>query len=252
VRLVRFAVALSITLAAVGSIGCGSSDPGELRVSAAASLRSAFDRYAAGEFPDDQINQSFAGSDQLAAQIEQGARPDVFASANMQYPQELFDKGLLERPIVFARNRLVLAVPAGSRIRSLEDVGRPGVSVAVGSPSVPVGSYTRQVLARLPRPEGSSILGNVRSEEPDVSSIVGKLTEGAADAGFIYITDVRAAESSVRAIALPDSLEPQVAYGIGVLSDPADPKLARRFVQGLEPGGRGARYLRQAGFLPPG
>jgi molybdate transport system substrate-binding protein len=252
VRLLRLAAALSIALVAAGATGCGGSDPGELRVSAAASLRSAFDRYAAGAFPGDPIHQSFAGSDQLAAQIEQGARPDVFASANTQYPQELFDRGLLERPIVFARNRLVLAVPAGSRIRSLEDVARPGVSVAIGSPSVPIGSYTRQVLARLPGPEGSAILGNVRSEEPDVSSIVGKLTEGAADAGFVYVTDVRAAGSSVRAIALPDSLQPEVAYGIGVLSDAPDPELARRFVRGLEPGGGGAKYLRQAGFLPPG
>jgi molybdate transport system substrate-binding protein len=252
VRLVRLAAALSIALAAVRATSCGGSDPGELRVSAAASLRSAFDRYAAGDFPEDQIHQSFAGSDQLAAQIEQGARPDVFASANTQYPQDLFEKGLLRRPIVFARNRLVLAVPAGSRIRSLEDVARPGVSVAIGSPSVPIGSYTRQVLARLPGPEGTAILSNVRSEEPDVSSIVGKLTEGAADAGFVYVTDVRAAGRSVRAIALPDSLEPEVAYGIGVVSHAPDPELARRFVQGLEPGGGGARYLRQAGFLPPG
>jgi molybdate transport system substrate-binding protein len=134
----------------------------------------------------------------------------------------------------------------------LEGAARPGVSVVIGSPSVPIGSYTRQVLARLPGSERSAILGNVRSQEPDVSSIVGKLTEGAADAGFVYVTDVRAAGSSVRAIALPGSLEPEVAYGIGVLSDAPDPELARRFVQGLEPGGAGAGYLRRAGFLPPG
>jgi molybdate transport system substrate-binding protein len=248
----RLAAATSLALFVVGAIGCGGSDQGQLRVSAAASLRSAFDHYASAAFPDDEIHQSFAGSDQLAAQIEQGARPDVFASANPQYPQELFRKGLLERPVVFARNRLVLAVPAGSQIHSLGDVATPGVSVVIGDSSVPIGSYTREVLGRLPRAESSAILGNVRSREPDVSSIVGKLTQGAADAAFVYVTDVGAAGDAVRSIPLPDTLQPEVAYGIGVVMDAPDADLARRFVQGVEPGGPGVPYLREAGFLPPG
>ena len=246
------AAAVSIALIAFGAGGCGSSDRAQLRVSAAASLQSAFEDYAAGAFPDDDINQSFAGSDQLAAQIEQGARPDVFASANTQYPQELYAKGLLDKPVVFARNRLVLAVPADGDLHSLAAVAHPGVSLVIGDPSVPVGAYTRQVLSRLPAPERAAILGNVRSQEPDVSSIVGKLAQGAANAGFVYATDVRAAGGSVRAIGLPDSLQPEVAYGIGVVAGASDPDLAQRFVQGLEPGGAGTRYLQQAGFLPPG
>jgi molybdate transport system substrate-binding protein len=248
----RFAAAASIVLIAAAMAGCGGSDPGQLRVSAAASLKSAFENYAGSAFPDDEIQQSFAGSDQLAAQIEQGARPDVFASANTQYPQELYSKGLLERPVVFASNRLVLAVPANSDIRSLADVAQSGVSVVIGDPHVPIGSYTREVLSRLPASESSAILSNVRSQEPDVSSIVGKLTQGAGDAGFVYITDVQAAGSSVRAIRLPQSLQPEVAYGIGVVKDTSNPDLARQFVEGLEPGGDGVQYLRQAGFLPPG
>jgi molybdate transport system substrate-binding protein len=246
------AAALSIALVAAVASGCGGSDQGQLRVSAAASLRSAFGNYASAAFPSDEIHQSFAGSDQLAAQIEQGARPDVFASANTQYPEDLYRQGLLEKPVVFARNRLVLAVPADGEIHSLEDVARPGVSVVIGDPNVPIGSYTREVLGRLPRTESSAILGNVRSQEPDVSSIVGKLTQGAADAGFVYVTDVRAAGEAVRAIRLPDSLQPEVAYGIGVVKDAPDPELALRFIHGIEPGGPGVRYIRQAGFLPPG
>jgi molybdate transport system substrate-binding protein len=247
----RLAVALSIAIAA-GGAGCGNSDRQELRVSAAASLKSAFEGYAAAAFPGASINQSFAGSDQLAAQIEQGARPDVFASANTRYPQELYEKGLLEKPVVFARNRLVLAVPANSDIESVADAGRAGISVVIGDASVPIGSYTREVLGRLPGSESSAILANVRSEEPDVSSIVGKLTQGAADAGFVYITDVRAAGGQIRAIRLPESLQPEVAYAIGVVKQAPDPELARRFVDGVEPGGPGAEDLRQAGFLPPG
>jgi molybdate transport system substrate-binding protein len=248
----RIAAALSIALVAAGAMGCSEGDGDQLRVSAAASLRSAFEAYADAGFPSDQIRQSFAGSDQLAAQIEQGARPDVFASANTEYPEELYEQGLLDRPVVFARNRLVIAVPADSEIHSLGDVGRPGVTLVVGDPKVPIGAYTRQVLARLPRSEREAILGNVRSQEPDVTSIVGKLIQGAADAGFVYITDVRAAGSGVTPITLPGSLQPEVAYGIGVLSDAPDRELAQRFVRGLEPGGAGVRFLRQAGFLPPG
>ena len=251
-RPTRAAATVAVVLSATCAGGCSGSDQGQLRVSAAASLRPAFDDYAANAFPDDQIQQSFAGSDQLAAQIEQGARPDVFASANTQYPEELYARGLLEKPVVFARNRLVLAVPADSGMRSVADVAEPGVSVVIGNPSVPIGAYTHKILARLPASEGSAILANVRSQEPDVSSIVGKLTQGAADAAFVYVTDVRATAGSVRAIPLPDSLQPEVAYGIGVLSHAPDPELARRYVQGLEPGGSGVRYLRQAGFLPPG
>jgi len=249
VRRVPAAIVLGLLLAV--AIGCGGSDTNQLKVSAAASLRPAFEDYAAARFPDDDVRQSFAGSDQLAAQIEQGARPDVFASANTRYPDELHAKGLLERPVVFARNRLVLAVPADSEVRSLEDIARPGVSVVIGDPSVPIGSYTREVLGRLPKAESSAILDNVKSQEPDVSSIVGKLTQGAAGAGFVYVTDVRAAGDDVRGIQLPGSLQPEVAYGISVVKDAPNPDLAREFVDGVEPGGSGVSYLRQAGFLPP-
>lgn len=249
-RLVAAAAAAGLLLVSVAGCG-GSSDP-QLRVSAAASLQSAFPKYADNVFPDDDIRQSFAGSDQLAAQIEQGARPDVFASANTTYPDTLYAKGLVEKPVVFARNRLVLAVPSGSEIKSLVQAARPGVSVVIGDPAVPIGSYTREVLGRLPADERNGILDNVRSQEPDVSSIVGKLTEGAADAGFVYVTDVRASDNALTAIRLPASLQPEVAYGIAVVKDAPDPDLANRFVQGLEGNGPGVSFLREAGFLPPG
>ncbi|MGA8217136.1 MAG: molybdate ABC transporter substrate-binding protein [Solirubrobacterales bacterium] len=248
-RVWAVAAVLATMAVLVAAARGGSSDP-QLRVSAAASLHSAFTKYAAAAFPDEQVHQSFAGSDQLAAQIEQGARPDVFASANTRYPAKLYAKGLVEKPVLFARNRLVLATPAGSSIHSLTDAARPGASIVLGDPDVPVGSYTRRVLGRLPAAERTSILDNVRSQEPDVSSIAGKLTEGAADAGFVYITDVRASGGAIRAIPLPASLQPDVAYGIAVVSGTPDRDLATRFVHGLIANGSGARALRAAGFLP--
>jgi molybdate transport system substrate-binding protein len=246
------AALLAVALLAAGVGSCGGSDPTALRVSAAASLKAAFTSYAANAFPDERIDQSFAGSDLLAAQIEHGARPDVFASANTVYPDRLHREGLVGQPTVFARNRLVLAVPANSAIDSLAAVARPGNAVVVGDPEVPVGGYTREVLGRLPAEERAAILGNVRSEEPDTSSVTGKLAEGAADAGFVYVTDVKAAGTALRAILLPRSLQPDVSYGIAVVSGAPHPALARRFVLSLARGGPGFASLRRAGFLPPG
>jgi molybdate transport system substrate-binding protein len=221
-----------------------------LIVSAAASLQKAFDTYG-GQFAAASVRFSFAGSDTLAAQIEQGVRPDVFASANTKLPRLLYAKRLVERPVVFAANTLVLAVPAGAaKVRSLADVERPGVKLVLGTATVPVGGYTDTLLGRLPPAARSAILANVRDRESDVTGIVGKLTEGAADAGFLYITDVNAAGGKLRAIALPPSLRPQVAYGIAVVEGAAHPVQARQFVAGLL-SGIGRADLSTNGFLPP-
>src|SRR4051812_39814814 len=152
--------------------GCGGDDP-HLTVSAASSLKQAFTAYRPAE------RYSFAGSDQLAAQIRAGARPDVFAAANTKLPNDLYAAGLVEKPKVFATNRLVMAVPPGSKIDALADLARPGVKIATGSPDVPVGAYTRQVLGRLDPKLGDAILKNVRSNEPDVAGVVGKVSQGA-------------------------------------------------------------------------
>ena len=245
----RAAVACLLAIAAFAVVACGDDDQQELVVSAASSLQDAFTEYAQS-YPDVEIRQSFAGSDQLAAQIRQGARPDVYASASTDYPDQLYEEGLVEKPRVFAANRLVVAVPKDSDVRSLSDLAEPGVTVVIGDPSVPVGSYTREVLDRLPPAEREAILANVRSEEPEVAGIVAKLTAGAADAGFAYITDVKAAGAELRAIRLPGRLQPDVAYGVAIIKDAPHPALAAQFVDGLF-GGAGERALHQAGFLPP-
>ena len=69
---------------------------------------------------------SFAGSDELAAQIRSGAPVDVFASANTSLPDELYADDLVDEPVEFARNELVLAVPAGSDIDALGDLAAAG------------------------------------------------------------------------------------------------------------------------------
>ena len=174
--------------------GCGDADErreastgGELVVSAASSLEPAFTDYVAADGIDAKM--SFAGSDDLAAQIRQGVTPDVYAAANTSLPDELYDEGLVDEPVVFATNTLVLAVPGGLGDRlARRPRPRADVTIAIGDEGVPVGDYTREVLGGLPADQEQAILANVGSHEPDVAGIVGKLTQGAVDAGFVYVT----------------------------------------------------------------
>ena len=253
---------LSVLLACVAvAAGCGddddssgggsSEDPTRLVVSAASSLTEALEQCAPqfGDAENADVKLSFAGSDELAAQIRQGAPVDVYAAANTKLPDELNADGLLDTPVEFAANEFVLAVPRDSGISSVEDVAKEGTTVVVGSESVPVGAYTRETLAKLPPDQEKAILANVRSNEPDVKGIVGKLTQGAADAGFVYVTDVNATNGELKAIELPAELEPQVTYGAGVVTKANQPDLARRFVDGLTDGDC-ADALKAEGFGP--
>jgi molybdate transport system substrate-binding protein len=242
------ALAVAAAVAGCGggsSGGAGKKKGPELTVSAASSLKTAFLTYHSHE------RYSFAGSDVLAAQIRAGARPDVYAAADTKLPQALYKAGLVDKPVVFAGNRLVLAVPAkGKKVKSLADLAKPGVTIAAGSASVPVGSYTRQAIGRLPGPQAKKILANIRSNEPDVAGVVGKLTQGAVDAGFVYASDVQAAGARLTAIQLPASAQPKVAYAAAVVKGTKLHHKASGFVKGLLTG-RGAAALKGAGFDPP-
>jgi molybdate transport system substrate-binding protein len=254
---VRRAAALAAALALVVA-GCGGDDESassskpRLVVSAAASLKEALTRCSRA-FDGATVRLSFAGSDELAAQIRQGVKPDVYAAANTKLPDALAAEGRLSEPVVFASNRLVIAVPASERaVGSLSDLARPGTKLAIGSESVPVGAYTRDVLGRVAAGERKRILANVRSNEPDVKGIVGKLTQGAADAGFVYVTDVNSTDGALEAITLPAQLEPDATYGAGVVEGAKEPKAAQAFVDELVDGAC-ADALQVAGFgAPPG
>jgi molybdate transport system substrate-binding protein len=248
-RLGALLAAAALVLAACGGDERAGGKP-LLTVSAAASLKQAFTAYGK-QFSGASARFSFAGSDELAAQIEKGVKPDVFAAANTKLPDALYAKGLVEKPTVFAGNRLVLAVPADStKVGSLADLERHGVKLAIGSKAVPIGSYTRAVLGKLPAGRSAAILANVRSEEPDVAGITGKLTQGAVDAGFLYASDVRATDDKLRAIELPAALQPSVAYGVAIVKGARHPAQARAFIAGLL-NGAGAQALTDAGFQPP-
>jgi molybdate transport system substrate-binding protein len=245
------AAALATCALAIAACGSGDDDSGgsgtpTLVVSAASSMTEALTA-CSRDYSDAKLKLSFAGSDELAAQIEQGLKPDVYAAANTKLPDQLHSEGRLDTPVEFATNTFVLAVPKDSKIDSVDDLTKSGVKVVIGSQTVPIGSYTRDTLAKLPAAEKKAILANVRSEEPDVKGIIGKLTQGAADAGFVYVTDVNATNGDLKAIDLPASVEPEVTYAAGVVKGAKQPEAAKQFVDGLVQG-TCADALEKAGF----
>jgi molybdate transport system substrate-binding protein len=132
-------------------------------------------------------------------------------------------------------------------VRSLADLARPGVKISIGAEGVPIGDYTRKVLSGLPAAQAKAILANVRSNDPDVASIAGRVAQGGADAGFVYVTDVRASGGKLRAVDIPDALEPTVVYAAAVVKGAKHPEQAKAFIDGLR-SGAGQAALRQAGF----
>jgi molybdate transport system substrate-binding protein len=215
----------------------------KLTVFAAASLISVFPQI------DKAPRYSFAGSDQLAFQITQGAPADVYAAASPKYPEQLYANGLLYKPRVFATNELVLIVPKANDadIRSVFDLRRNGLRVVIGAKGVPVGDYARKALATLGL---SSVLKNVVSEETDVKSVVAKVVLGEADAGFVYRTDALAAKRDLRELKLPARARPKIEYELAVVKATKHLQAATAFVSRvLSAPGRLA--LRRAGFGAP-
>jgi molybdate transport system substrate-binding protein len=237
-----FGVALIVALPQVAQ-GGPSAEP-RLRIYAASSLTEVFPRI------DRRPSYSFAGSNQLALQVRQGAPADVFASAAPTFTQGLFRERRVERPRMFASNSLVLAIPRSNPagLRSVFDLRRPGVKLVIGTASVPIGAYTRRVLRNLGL---TGVLSNLVSEEPDVKSIVGKVALGEADAGFVYRTDVQPVRDRVRAILIPARGQPKVRYELAVVRSSRDRAAARAWVRMILTNTRARRLLRQAGFGLP-
>lgn len=225
-----------VALLALG--GCGGGDAGagarpELAVSAVTSLKTAFTAYVKG-FEDGRVRASFADPDALAAQLRSGPRPDVVASVSTDLPAALHAEGLVLRPVRFASDTLVLAVRAGTRdVRRFDDVRMPGARLAIASPALQVGAHTHSVLDRLPRAQRRQIRSNVRSEEPAVAGIVGKLERGTVDAGFVYRSDVLRSNGALEEIELPAGIDADVEYSVAIVAGSRRPLVAKAFVYDL-------------------
>jgi molybdate transport system substrate-binding protein len=235
------AAAAAVTALVLPASGSGGTP---LTVFAAASLTEVLPRI------DESPRFSFAGSDQLAIQIQQGAPADVFAAASAKQPDRLFRNGLVRKPVVFVTNRLVVLVPRGNpaHIRTVYDLRRDGVKIVIGDRAVPIGVYTRQILGRLGI--ASQITKNVVSEESDVKGIVTKVALGEADAGFVYRTDAKPVASRTRSVALPAGAQPAIRYEVAIVRSSSRQQAAAAFVKKLL-SKRGRLALKQAGFGLP-
>ena len=232
---------------------------------AAASLTEAFQaagRVFEARHPGVKVTFNFAGSQQLRAQLAQGAQADVFASANLQEMDAARQQGLVgDDSAVFATNRLVVIVPRDNpgNIQTLQDLARPGLKVVVAEASVPAGQYTLQMLGNMSAdrqgPFGpdfeAKVLKNVVSKENNVRQVVAKVQLGEADAGVVYLTDVTpAAAPALKSIAIPDAYNQVAHYAIAVLQATPRRALARQFVDFVLAADGGQQILQQSGFRP--
>jgi molybdate transport system substrate-binding protein len=213
-------------------------------VFAAASLSNVFPQIDGGS------RYSFGGSDQLALQLRQGAPADVYAAARPKYAELLYRDDIVRKPFVFATNRLVVLVPRANpgNVRSVYDLRRKGLRVVIGDRTVPVGSYTRQLLDALGIAD--DVLKNVVSQETDAKGIVSKVALGEADAGLTYVTDSKPVAKRVRVVAVPAWAQPPIRYEVAVVAAAPHPAAARAFVKRVL-SVRGRLLLRRAGFGLP-
>ncbi len=257
----RLAVAVVALALATVPVGCGGgpgeragagSGPvgGELRVAAAASLTEPFTalgRRFERAHPDVHLRFDFGPSSGLAQSLEEGAPADVFASADERIMDRVVDSGLVDRdePVIFARNRLAIAVPVGNpgSVRGLDDLARPELLVGLCAADVPCGRLARALLRR------AGVTPAVDTEELDAKALLSRITAGELDAGIVYHSDVVAAGDRVTAVAVPRGA-PVATYPVAVLAGSAHPAAAAAFVTFVS-SSTARPVLRRAGFLLP-
>lgn len=223
---------------------------GTVTVFAAASLKATFTKIGS-EFeaanPGTKVTLNFAGSSDLVTQITQGAPADVFASADTKNMAKLSDAKLIEGTASnFATNALEIAVPQANpaSIGSFADLAKPGVKVVVCAPQVPCGSATEKV----EQATGTTL--KPVSEESSVTDVLGKVTSGEADAGLVYVTDVKNAGSKVKGIPFSGSDQAVNTYPIATVGSSKNKELAKAFIA-MVSGSKGKKVLSDAGFGTP-
>lgn len=258
-----WAVALASVLGVGPACAAASAEPApapapagrELVVFEAASLKDAFARLAPRFEKDNagvKIVTNAAGSQELRAQIEHGAAADVFASADRKHMDALAKQGLVVSPSLFTCNEPVVVVrPAvAASIKTFGDLPR-AERIVIGTPEVPIGGYTLQILqkaaARLGADFPRRVQDKVVSRELNVRQVLAKVMLGEADAGIVYRSDANAAQGKVQVVNIPAEMNVTAEYPIAVLKAAPHAELARRWIE-LVKSAAGQESLRDAGF----
>ena len=221
---------------------------GAVTVFAAASLTATFQAMGSTfekAHPAVRVQFNFSGSSALAQQIQQGAPADVFASADETNMQKLIDSGdVMGPPQLFARNRLQIVVAPGNpkRIATLIDLTRSGLTIALCGPTVPCGRYAAEAFTT------AGVTAPAASQEIDVKGVLSKVALGEADAGIVYVTDVRAAGGKVEGVDIPDPYNVIARYPIAVLKQAPHAAAAKAFVDFIL-SSEGQQSLASFGFL---
>lgn len=248
--------ALLVPLSACGSSNKGSSAtasssaPGQnvqLTVLAAASLTDVFQKEGAQyekEHPGTTLKFSFAGSQELAAQVQQGAPADALVTADTKTMNSL--KGETGTPVVIAKNRLTIATGKGNpkKIQGLKDLANSGLKVVLAAPQVPVGNYSLKVL------DAQHITVKPVSQETNVRAVLSKVELGEADAGIVYVTDASSADGKVGTVTIPDDQNAIASYPAATLKSSPHSSAAAAFVQWLSTP-EAQKILHDAGFQQP-
>ena len=193
------------------------------------------------------VKFDFDSSANLAAQIQQGAPADVFASADEANVQKAVDSGdVTTKPVVFAKNRLEIAVEKGNpkRIKRLADLDKSGLVVVLCADAVPCGKYAAEAFAN------ARVTVSPASKEENAKATLSKVSLGEADASVVYVTDVQAAKGGVSGVKIPDRQNVIATYPIAVTKDSRSSAAAKTWVQFIE-SKTAQTTLRKFGFLPP-
>ena len=247
---IEHVVATALTASGLFAAGCGDDRPDDrVLVLAASSLTEAFSAMEAQfeeAHPGVDVEVGFGGSSTLQVQVEQGAPAAVVAFADTESMATLAGAGLVEEPVQFATNSVVLATPIDDPgdVAELADLTDPDRLVGICAAQVPCGRYAREVFER------AGLEPSVDTEEPDVRALVGKLVSGELDAGLVYATDVQAMPDRLRAVPLPPGVDVRAAYPIAVVTETGDRAMAERFVDFVgSPAGQAV--MTDAGFGRP-
>jgi molybdate transport system substrate-binding protein len=258
----RLRAALTAAVLVAVFAGCGSTpsappqsagtsaESQTLTVFAAASLKNSFTTLGQqfeASHDGTEVTFNFAGSSDLVTQLQQGAPADVFASADTKNMDKATKDNLVDgAPVNFASNTLEIAVPPDNpaEVASLKDLARPAVKVVVCAPAVPCGSATEKIET------AAGIMLAPVSQEASVTDVLNKVQMGEADAGLVYVTDVKGAGDKVRGIPFPESKEAVNQYPIAPLTGSKNQELAKQFNE-LVTGPEGQKVLADAGFASP-
>ena len=254
-KFVRIFLSIACLAAPFFSAPAQAAEAGELTVFAAASLREVFQTIALTfekQHPNLKVRFNFAGSQDLRVQIEQGAKVDVFASADWKHMKTLATQGLVAEPTVFARNLPVVVVPKNNpaKVKTFADLAKV-THLVVGAPEVPIGAYAENVFNAAEKLQGKvfaeKVRANVRSRELNVRQVLTKVAMGEGDAGIVYKTDALTMPDKVEIIEIPASINVVAEYPIAALKAAPHAELARDFVK-LVLSKEGEKVLGAAGF----